>query len=93
MSRRGEREDNDCAVSIRCLLVACHLGQLCEWNSRGGGRSIGRGLLMSGWVMIATYQPHACFLLGATTNIVCYSLIYTTASRFIADLNGTCDNF
>lgn len=49
---------------------------------------IGRGLLMSGWVMVATYQPHARFLLGATTNIVHNSLIYTSARHLVADLNG-----
>ena len=85
MPQRGKRGDNDCANSVRSLLVACHLGQLYEWNSRGGVG--GRGLLMSGWVMVATYQPHARFLLGATTNIVHNSLIYTSARHLVADLN------
>ena len=74
MPQQGKRGDNDCANSVRSLLVACHLGQLYEWNSRG--EVGGRGLLMSGWVMVAT------------TNIVHNSLIYTSARHLVADLNG-----
>ena len=74
-------------VSPVCLLPAI------SGNSTSGTVGVGLGvggreLLMSGWVMVATYQPHACFLLGATTNIVHNSLIDTSARHLVADLNG-----